>query len=68
MLTAARLLDREIAARTGRDPGDFEVRNLTAAVLGVIVSALITASQDPSLRYLDLLDEGLTHLERGLPL
>lgn len=68
MLTAAQLLDREIAARTGRDPGDFEVRNLTAAVLGVIISALMTASRNPSLRYLDLLDEGLTHLERGLPL
>lgn len=68
MLQVAGILDREIAARTGRDPGDFEVRNFSAAVLGVIMSALITASRNPSLRYLDLLDEGLAHLERGLPL
>jgi AcrR family transcriptional regulator len=67
MLDEARLLTREIAGRAGRSPDDFEVRNLAGAVFGVMMSAMLAAWEDESVSYLDLVDEGLAHLERGLP-
>lgn len=67
MLEEARVLMCVIAERVGRNPYDFEVRNLAGAVFGVMMSAMLAAWEDPSVSYLDLVDEGLAHLERGLP-
>jgi AcrR family transcriptional regulator len=58
-----------LAARTGRDPGDFAVRNLVGAVIGVILSATMPwveghHTADTFAR----VDAALAHLEAGLPL
>jgi AcrR family transcriptional regulator len=55
-----------VAARTCRPAGDGAVRALTGAVLGVSISAMLTASQDPSSDWIELMDIGLAHLEAGL--
>jgi AcrR family transcriptional regulator len=68
MLAESQVLTREIAARVGKDPGDFAVRNFSGAVFGVMVSAMLAAGADPALSYLDVVDAGLAHLEGGLPL
>ena len=56
-----------VAERTGRPSEDPAVRALTGAVLGVSISAMLTASQDQSADYLELMDEALAQLEAGLP-
>jgi AcrR family transcriptional regulator len=55
-----------VADRTGRAVDDSAVRALTGAVLGVSISAMLAASEDPNADYLDLMDEALAHLEAGL--
>jgi AcrR family transcriptional regulator len=55
-----------VAARTGRPVEDSAVRAFTGAVLGVSISAMLTASQDPSADWIELMDSGLAHLEAGL--
>lgn len=57
-----------VAARSGRSPGDFEVRNLSGAMLGVIIGVLFSAERERNADALALLDRGLAHLEAGLPL
>jgi len=60
------------AKRSGRDPGDFAVRNLAGAVVGVIMAATMpwsdwtTEHSAPDL--LSRIDAALAHLEAGLPL
>jgi AcrR family transcriptional regulator len=57
------------ARRSGRDPGDFEVRNLAGAVVGVIMSATMPWSgAEPAADMLGRIDAALAHLEAGLPL
>jgi AcrR family transcriptional regulator len=65
------MLAGEIAARTGRDPGDFAVRSFTGAVVGVMMSVVLRAADDPESDYggyVSLIDSALEYLERGLPL
>jgi AcrR family transcriptional regulator len=57
------------AKRTGRDPGDFAVRNLVGAIIGVVLSATMPWDQDhhtPDM--FARVDAALAHLEAGLPL
>jgi AcrR family transcriptional regulator len=55
-----------VAERTGRSAGDPAVRALTGAVVGVSMSAMLGASEDPSADFVDLLDSALAQLEAGL--
>jgi AcrR family transcriptional regulator len=67
----ARTIDQMAAAvarRTGRDPGDFEVRNVAGALIGVIMSATMPWSGAPSGDMFERVDAALAHLEAGLPL
>jgi AcrR family transcriptional regulator len=57
-----------IAKRAGRDPHDFAVRTLAGALIGVGMSVMMTAVEDPSADIMALMDAGLAHLEAGLPL
>jgi AcrR family transcriptional regulator len=61
-----------MAERVGRSADDFKVRNFAGALIGTAMSALLTAverSKDNYLElYVELLEEGLAHLEAGLPL
>jgi AcrR family transcriptional regulator len=65
-----------IARRTGRDPDDFEVRNMAGAIIGVIMSVTTTyggstwtaeAMTDVASLFARI-DMALAHLEQGLPL
>jgi AcrR family transcriptional regulator len=63
-----RLLAEAVAERSGRRPDDPAVRALTGAVMGVGLAAMFAAADDPGADIVSLLDEGLAHLEAGLPL
>jgi AcrR family transcriptional regulator len=57
------------AKRTGRDPGDFAVRNLVGAIIGVILSATMPwAESHHTADMFARIDAALAHLEAGLPL
>jgi AcrR family transcriptional regulator len=55
-----------IAERTGHPVDDPAVRALTGAVMGVAMSAILTATDDPNADYVELMDTALAHLEAGL--
>lgn len=67
-LQTGQLLIGLIAERSGRDPNDFAVRAFAGAVFGVMLAAVFPVVEDPDADFLALMDEGLTYLERGLPL
>jgi AcrR family transcriptional regulator len=56
------------ARRVGRDSGDFEVRNLAGAIIGVIMAATTPWSNQPDGDMAARIDAALAHLEAGLPL
>jgi AcrR family transcriptional regulator len=57
------------ARRTGRDPGDFAVRNLVGAIIGVVLSATMPwAESHHTADMFARVDAALAHLEAGLPL
>jgi AcrR family transcriptional regulator len=65
-----------LAARTGRNAEDFEVRNMAGAIIGVIMSVTLPESAEtwnPELMsdvpgLFARIDKALEHLEHGLPL
>jgi AcrR family transcriptional regulator len=57
-----------VAQRTGRSSGDFAVRNLSGALLGVMMATFLAAANDSNADLLSLADQALAHLEAGLPL
>jgi len=59
-------LAEAIAERTGRAVDDPAVRALTGATMGVAMSAILSATEDPSADYVGLMDTALAHLEAGL--
>ncbi|HEY2579506.1 MAG TPA: TetR family transcriptional regulator [Streptosporangiaceae bacterium] len=65
---SAALLADVVAKRTGRNPTDFAIRTLAGAVVGVGMSVMMMAADDPLADVMALMDAGLAHLEAGLPL
>ncbi len=59
---------RVLALRTGRSSADFALRNLAGALMGVFMSAVLTAADDPQTDLVRLIDQAMAHLEAGLPL
>ncbi|HKW06231.1 MAG TPA: TetR family transcriptional regulator [Candidatus Dormibacteraeota bacterium] len=57
-----------LATRAGKNTTDFAVRNMAGAVLGVLLAAMLTVSEDPKADMVKLADGALAHLEAGLPL
>ncbi len=57
-----------VASRPGGSPDDFAVRNFAGALLGVMMSAFLTAAADPKMDLIEAADQALSHLEAGLPL
>lgn len=57
-----------VAEREKRSDKDFAVRNLAGALIGVLLSSMLAAAEDPKADILELMDAGLAHLEAGLPL
>jgi len=56
-----------VAERSGRDPGDFEVRVFAGALLGAVVAAWIGSAGDPD-RFLHDVERATEQLEAGLRL
>jgi AcrR family transcriptional regulator len=57
-----------VAIRSGGIPTDFAIRNFSGALLGVMMSALFAAVEDPEADLLVVADQAMAHLEAGLPL
>jgi AcrR family transcriptional regulator len=57
-----------VAKRIGRRPEDFAVRTFAGALIGVSMSVMLAAADDPTADFIALLDAGMAHLEAGLPL
>lgn len=66
--TTVQMLAEAIAARVGRSPDDFAVRNFAGALVGVALAAATSINEDPEGDYLTAFNRGLEHLEAGLPL
>lgn len=63
-----RLLAEVVAERSGRRPDDPAVRAAAGALMGVGLSAMFAAAEDPGSDVVSVLDEGLSRLEAGLQL
>lgn len=57
-----------MAGRVGLKPTDFAIRNMAGALLGVMMSALLIAANDPKVDMIEVADRAMAHLEAGLPL
>jgi AcrR family transcriptional regulator len=57
-----------LATRVGRSAADFALHNLAGALLGVMMSAMLVAADQPEADMVTLADQALAHLEAGLPL
>ena len=66
LAAALRPFTEAVAERTGRSVDDPAVRALTGAVLGVSMSAMLAASEDPDADWIELMDSGLGQLEAGV--
>jgi AcrR family transcriptional regulator len=65
------VISAAIAARLGRDATDFAARNIAGAILGVVMTATMPWSPGADAdidQVFQRIDEGLAHLEAGLPL
>lgn len=63
-----RVLSGLVAERTARRADDPGVRAVAGAVIGVGLSAMFAARDDPQADLIELLDEAMSHLEAGLTL
>ncbi len=63
-----RMIAEAISKRAGRDADNFAARNLAGAIVGVVMSATLTAAEKPGSDILEPIDAALAHLEAGLPL
>jgi len=61
------LLAGAMAERAARRPDDPAVRALAGAVMGIGLSAMFAADDDPEADAVSLIDEGLEYLESGFP-
>jgi AcrR family transcriptional regulator len=68
--TGIQAIAAAIAQRAGRAEDDFAVRNLAGAIIGVVMSATLTAAAaDPGAADIfEPIDSALAHLEAGLPI
>ena len=57
-----------LSARAGKPKDDFAAHNLAGAMLGVMMTVMILAAENPGADMLELMDNALAHLEAGLPL
>ncbi len=57
-----------LATRVGRGADDFALRNLAGALLGVMMSAMLVAAEQPKADLMTLVGDALAHLDAGLPL
>ncbi|MFI6498674.1 TetR/AcrR family transcriptional regulator [Nonomuraea typhae] len=66
--TAIRTVQGLLADRAGRPADDAEIRNMTGAIVGVVVNVWFDWARDPDMDGPAELDRALAHLAAGLPL
>src|SRR5256885_13267646 len=67
--SSVNMLAEAVAARTGRDQADLEIRTLAGAVTGAMIAAIFAWVEGGSREDLgELIDRVLAHLEAGLQL
>ena len=57
-----------LASRVAKKQDDFAVHNISGAVLGVLLAAMLAIIDNPKVDMIKVVDEALAHLEAGLPL
>lgn len=57
-----------VAQRVGRRADDLAVRTFAGALIGVTISTMLPALEDPTADYVEVLDAAMAYLEAGLPL
>ena len=65
---AVQLFAELVARRVGRRADDLAVRTYSGAMIGAMLSAVITGIDDPQVDLNELIDASLAYLEAGLPL
>jgi AcrR family transcriptional regulator len=63
-----RMMAQVVAERTSRSPDDPAIRALVGAVIGVGLSAMFAAADDPSADLVVMIDEAMAYLETGFAL
>ncbi|MGW0810013.1 acyl-CoA-like ligand-binding transcription factor [Nonomuraea sp. NPDC002799] len=61
-------IQEHLAAREGRDAADPEIRNVTGAIVGVLMALWFDWVRDPEMDAAAEFDRAMAHLEAGLPL
>jgi AcrR family transcriptional regulator len=65
---AVQLFAELVARRVGRRTDEFAVRTYAGAMIGAVLSAILTGMDDPQADFMKLVDASLAYLEAGLPL
>ncbi|GAC1456520.1 MAG: TetR family transcriptional regulator [Ktedonobacterales bacterium] len=65
---AVNLTAEMIAKRTGHRADDLAVLTYAGAMLGALLSGMLTGANDPNTDFITLMDASLAYLETGLPL
>ena len=65
---AVQLFSELVARRVGRSADDLAVRTYAGAMIGALLSAMLTDLYDPQTDFVELMDASLAYMEAGLPL
>ena len=68
VVEAVQLFAELVARRVGRRADDLAVRTYAGAMIGAVLSAVLTGMDDPQADFIGLMDASLAYLEAGLPL
>ena len=68
VVEAVQLFAELVARRVGRRADDLAVRTYAGAMIGAVLSAVLTGMDDPQADFIELMDISLAYLEAGLPL
>jgi AcrR family transcriptional regulator len=66
LMRMAGMMTGLLAERLGRDPGDFDIRVYTGAVMGALMAAVLPAADSSGVDFVAVLDAALDLLEAGL--
>lgn len=68
LAATVQLVATMLAKRLGRRADEFAIRTYAGALVGVLMSALLTGIESPMADFVALMDASLAYLEAGLPL
>lgn len=65
---AVQQISEMLARRVGRRADDVAMRTYAGAIIGALLSAVLTGVADPKADFVEMMDASLAYLEAGLPL